>query len=168
VSDARLQKLVEWATGQIGAPVLWFAHGDYYVDANGVTVKLPPSVLAFDCSGLVNYGVHALGGPDRRATHTAQGLWNLSPPFIEAVPEVGSLCFWGKDSNHVIHVALAAAAGRIISADGATPAIRSLAEALKNPHNRVRLHEPTIDQPAYLYRRDVPFLGFRRNILFMP
>lgn len=130
----------------LGAPVLWGAKG--------------PDV--FDCSGLVTTGIWQAGGPDLRHLENAQALHDHSRalgagPSDLALP--GDLVFYGADDKHIIHVATLDEFGGVISADGATPAIRELAVAMANPHNRVVRHA------MVRYRKDTPFVSIHRNVL---
>lgn len=139
-------RFVQLAEEQFGKPVLWAARG--------------PG--AFDCSGLVAWCLHHVGGADLRASHNAQLLHDESPSLetfedraVMVLP--GDLFFYGHDAGNVSHVAIAGRYGTAISADGATPAIRTLELAKANPHNRVRLH----DSPRF--RGDLPYFSRHRN-----
>lgn len=144
-----------WACEQVGRPVLWAAKGDHYVDAGGAVISLP-GVTVYDCSGLVTCGIKAMGGPDHRDVYNAQKLYDACAPVSLLDPEPGDLGFYGRDEQHVDHVVIALAGGHLVSADGATSRIRSLIGA-KEAGAQVRFHQ------AVDYRRDEPFLGFRRN-----
>lgn len=141
--SARAQFL-KAVTDQLGKPVLM-----------GGTA---PDV--FDCSELVAWGVLQAGGVDQRGTHTAQRYHDETRELVGGtdVQQPGDLAFYGVDAAHVSHVAIVDEFGGVISADGATRAIKSLAVALANPSNRVRRHA------AIRYRRDLPYLSVRRNV----
>jgi cell wall-associated NlpC family hydrolase len=129
----------------LGKPVLWGAKG-------------PDS---FDCSGAVTWAIKQVGGPDLRHLDTAQVLYNetrLLMPVAEK-PLAGDLVFYGFGPTSVIHVATVDEHGGVISADGATPDITSMAVTLANPANRVRRH------PVINYRRDTPFVQVHRNTI---
>ncbi len=142
-----------WALNRIGRPVLLSAKGDYFVDARGQVVRLPEDT-AYDCSGLCTSGIKAMGGPDLRDTWNAQKFHD-ELPVIET-PEPGDFGCYGVDGGHVIHVVIALAGGHVLSADGATSSIRTLADA-RRAGAMVRTHY------SHLYRKDVGFLGWRLN-----
>lgn len=128
---------------------------------NAVTAELGKPVLwgALDCSELVAIGVKAAGGPDQSKTHTAQRYHDETRPLTVAeFPQPGDLGFYGHDAHHVIHVVIYVAPGHVLSADGATSRITTLAGA-KAAGAEVRLHA------SEKYRRDVPFLGWNRNTI---
>ena len=137
-------KFLKAVTEQLGKPVLM-----------GGTA---PDV--FDCSELVAWGVLQAGGPDQRGTHTAQRYHDETRELDGGadVQQPGDLVFYGSDPAHVTHVTICDEFGGIISADGATSAIKSLSVALANPHNRVRRHN------TVRYRRDTPYVSVRRNV----
>jgi cell wall-associated NlpC family hydrolase len=133
------------ALEQLGKPCLWARRG--------------PD--AFDCSGVVAWLLNQIGGPDLRATHNAQLLHDESPALeTYSVPPMllsGDLLFYGHDAGSVSHVAIAVRGGMALSADGATPHILKLEDALANPLNRVRLHS------SVRFRKDLPYFSAHRN-----
>ena len=137
----------------LGKPVVWAAKG--------------PD--AFDCSGSVTWCLKSVGGPDLTKTDNAQALHDetraLGAPTTEH-PLPGDLAFYGvyegqgdAQKVHIIHVAVVDEFGGVISADGATSSIRSLQQALANPHNRVTRHA------LIRYRKDTPVVVVHRNTL---
>lgn len=158
-SSVLLQQFAAWCIDQAGKPVLWDAKGDYYYDAAGVKVFLPAGQHVFDCSGLVTSGVKAVGGQDLRDVYNAQKMADTAPQLDLGDAPPGSLGFYGADWQHVNHVVVALAGGHLVSADGATHAIRSLSDAIAKGC-QVRVHT------SFDYRRDEPFLGWRPNTLF--
>lgn len=149
-------QFAEKASELIGVPALWAAKGDYYVAADGSVVHLEKGQLAVDCSGSVTWTMLQLTGVDFRNEYNAQKLSHLCPLHVEP-PDVGDLGFYGPNWDSVNHVVICLAGSHLLSADGATSAIRSLAPALADPWRKVRLHS------SVLYRRDEPFLGWCRN-----
>lgn len=141
----------------IGRPVLWGAKG--------------PD--AFDCSGSVTWSLKQIGGPDLTQLENAQGLHDHSSrelghePTDKPLP--GDLVFYGVYEKlgelrdelkvHIIHVAVADEYEGVISADGATPSIKSISQALANPHNRITRH------PLYRFRKDCPVVVVHRFTL---
>lgn len=120
--SAAREAFVAWCRAQLGKPVLWGQ---------------------LDCSELVARGILAVGGPDMRATHTAQRMHDETPDLVTSqspAPLDGDLMFYGLDAAHVVHVAIWFDGGRVLSADGATRRIKTLAEAEK-AGARVRIHD---------------------------
>lgn len=115
-----------------------------------------------DCSDLVARALKDAGGPDWRETHTAARLHDEASRELVAgeQPLPGDLVFHGYtdgDGNlRVVHVGIWLAGGKVLSADGATRAVKTLEEAKANPRARVRLHE------SIQYRKDLPYLSVRR------
>ncbi len=142
-----------WCCEQVGRPALMSAKGDFYVQ-DGILQQIVGGFV-YDCSGLFTCGLKAMGYPDIRDTHNAQRIADSCPP-ASVMPEPGDVGFYGKDWEHVTHIVIALAGGHLVSADGATKAITTLAEARK-AGAQVRFHA------AADYRRDTPFLGWRRN-----
>lgn len=71
----------------VGTPYIWGG-------------KYPASGL--DCSGLVTYALHKSGGPDWRATHNTDKLWQQLPE--PRFPCAGDLAFYGGRDADVEHV----------------------------------------------------------------
>ncbi|NBD11847.1 C40 family peptidase [Corallococcus silvisoli] len=141
---------------QMGAPYRWGAKG------------LKPSASAlrlFDCSGLVTWCLQEVGGPDWRATHNTDRLWDVCTPVaIEAELLPGDLVLYGRpgtktadgrpvtreDPNHVM---VYVGAGVVVGASGGGSTTLTLADAAA-AGARVKTF------PRIAYRGDV--LGFRR------
>jgi cell wall-associated NlpC family hydrolase len=122
-------RFVAAVESKLGAPVVWAAKGDE----------------AFDCSGLFTWALMKAGGPDIRHTENAQGLFNLTRALGPGeLPLHGDAVFYGADEKSIIHIAVYRGDGSIISADGATSHITSLAVAMANPANRVRIHKSVL------------------------
>lgn len=119
------ERFVEFVKAQMGIPVLWGQKG--------------PG--AYDCSGLVTRAILEAGGPDLTKTHNADRLANETRPLLETEkPIAGDLVFFDRDQNDIEeHVAVYVAEDEIIDAEGATPRIMTLAEAVKR-NARVRTH----------------------------
>jgi cell wall-associated NlpC family hydrolase len=123
------ERFVGAVESKLGAPVVWAAKG-------------PDS---FDCSGLFTWALMKVGGPDIRHTENAQGLFNLTRALGPGeIPLHGDAVFYGADEHSIIHVAVYRGDGSVISADGATSHITSLAVAMANPANRVRIHKSVL------------------------
>lgn len=159
MSGAR-EKAVQWALSQLGAPVMMGYRGDLRFDREHRTL-MPHGLgcLCWDCSGLMAGAVHfGAGGPDLRGTHNAQlfhdGMRELGTAEV-ALP--GDGVFYGHDAQHIIHIGIWCAGGKVISADGATWGITSFEQA-KAGKCRVRLHE------TMFFRPDQAFSEVRRNV----
>lgn len=152
------EKAVTWALGELGAPTLMGYRGDLRFDREHRT--LMPHGLNFhvwDCSGLMAGAIKAAGGPDIRGSHNAQmehDSMRALEPGEEAKP--GDGVFYGANAQHIIHVGIWCAGGKVISADGATWGITSLEQA-KAARCKVRLHE------TMFFRPDQIFSVVRRN-----
>ncbi|RYZ33361.1 MAG: peptidoglycan endopeptidase, partial [Myxococcaceae bacterium] len=72
----------------------------------------------FDCSGLVTWCLHQVGGPDWRMTHNTGRLWDACKPVASVADlQPGDLVLYGKegDPDHVmVHVG----AGVMVGASG--------------------------------------------------
>ena len=133
-------RFIQLALSKLGSVVLWAENG--------------PDV--FDCSGLMLWAMNAAGAklPDQRA----QDLYDCARGLSDGeAPLPGDLAFYGQDPNHITHVGLWLAGGRVLSADGATSRVMDKRLAEANPAARVRLH----DTPQF--RRD--YVETRRNAL---
>jgi cell wall-associated NlpC family hydrolase len=136
-------RFVAAVEAKIGNAVLWGQKG--------------PDV--FDCSGLFTWALKEVGGPDLRHTENAQGLFDLTRELGPGeLPLHGDAVFYGADEHGIIHVAVYRGDGSVVSADGATSHITSLAVAMANPANRVRVHK------SMLFRRE-QLSTVRRNVL---
>ena len=113
---------------------------------------------ATDCSGSVTSSLKLAGGPDLTQTHNAQRLFNETHTVADPLP--GDLVFYGPDEQHVEHVGIWMMGGKVLSADGAQPSIKTVEQALQHPTYRVRLHDDA------RFRPDIPGgnpLSIRRN-----
>lgn len=151
--NARRILYCKWALDRQGGLVLWAAKGNYFVDARGQVVRLPPDT-AWDCSGFAMDGVKAITGRDLRDSWNAQKIADTLPRVLN--PEPADFGVYGADDKHVIHVVIALAGGHVISADGATHSVTTLAGA------RARGAKVTTHQ-SYEFYRSAPFLGWRKN-----
>lgn len=109
-----------------------------------------------DCSELVAVGEHAIGLEDRRSSYRARTYATRNRDTV-VVPKLGDLGFFGPSFEAASHVVACSFGGQILSADGATAAVQDLAEAMRNPRARVRLHN---DISFY---KSAPFLGWRNH-----
>lgn len=111
-----------------------------------------------DCSELVALGHLAAGIGDQTKTHTAQRYHDETRKLLDVEkPEPGDLGFYGAASDQVIHVVIYLAGGHVLSADGATRAVKTIEEARKKGA-AVRLHQ----SPSYY--KNAPFRGWHRNL----
>jgi len=151
-------RYVETAVGWVGKPVLWGAKGEWFLNEKDEKETLPPET-AFDCSGLCTSALLAIGGPDLRAEWNAQHFADGLLPTDK--PQPGDFGIYGSSLNHVIHVVIALAGDNVLSADGATHTVRSLAQAIHRGA-QVRVHHGTA------WYRSEPFMGWRRNKFVIP
>lgn len=113
--QARAQSVLEWAQRKVGAPYVWRGKGLQVWTPAGLA-RHDWAEEVFDCSGLVTCAVHACGGPDWRATHSAQTLFDVLAPALPWA--VGALRLYGKSPRQVTHVALVLGQGSIVEAAG--------------------------------------------------
>ncbi|RKH28570.1 peptidoglycan endopeptidase [Corallococcus praedator] len=125
------------------SPYRWGAKGERA--ANGAQL--------FDCSGLVTWCLHQVGGPDWRKTHNTDRLWDACKPVASVADlQPRDLVLYGKagDSDHVmVHVG----AGVVVGASGGGSRTLTLEDAARTDA-KVKAFT------RVEYRPDV--LGFRR------
>jgi cell wall-associated NlpC family hydrolase len=109
-----------------------------------------------DCSELVAVAYLHVGLPDYRRTWRARDFAKYLKPTDK--PELGDLGFYGHNWERAQHVVIYIGDGRILSASGATSFITDEKTAAAKGA-RVRIYS------THLYRRDIPFLGWRRTPL---
>ncbi|NBD11313.1 NlpC/P60 family protein [Corallococcus sp. Z5C101001] len=89
----------------------------------------PEGPRLFDCSGLVTWALHQVGGPDWRVTHNTDSLWSACSPVASASDLLpGDLVLYGKggDPDHVmVHVG----AGVVVGASGGSSKTLTLEDA---------------------------------------
>jgi murein DD-endopeptidase len=88
----------------LGCPYVWQGKGKSLWTPRGL--ELHPWVgQVFDCSGLVTCALKLAGGPDLRATHNAQTMFDtFAAAADESVP--GTLRFYGTSRRTISHVAI--------------------------------------------------------------
>jgi murein DD-endopeptidase len=143
-------KFLSLVLDQHGAPYRWGAKGE---DAGN-------GLRAFDCSGLVTWALHKVGGPDWRRTHNTDRLLAECNPLSGYTLEglmPGDIVFYGArlpggdmDASHVmVHIG----AGVVFGASGGDSRTLTLADA----H---RAGASVRACPSIHYRKDL--LAFRR------
>ncbi|RYZ40091.1 MAG: peptidoglycan endopeptidase [Myxococcaceae bacterium] len=129
---------------QMHSPYRWGAKGQ-------LASKEGPRL--FDCSGLVTWALHEVGGRDWRQTHNTDRLWAECAPVASVADlQPGDLVLYGKagDPDHVmVHVG----AGVVVGASGGDSKTLTLEDAARDD---ARVKSFTRVE----YRPDV--LGFRR------
>lgn len=99
-----MSALIDAARKHLGAPYVWRGKGKSLWTPRGL--ELHPWVgQVFDCSGLVTVALKAAGGPDLRATHSAQTMFDQFP-IADDFEAAGVLRFYGKSRSQVTHVAI--------------------------------------------------------------
>ncbi|WP_163998700.1 NlpC/P60 family protein [Pyxidicoccus caerfyrddinensis] len=136
------------------ALVLQQMHSPYRWNAKG-TRDATTGQRVFDCSGLVTWTLHQVGGPDWRATHNTDRLWAACAPVDFAALLPGDLVLYHRagapaDAEHVmVHVG----GGVVVGASGGGRATLTLADAAA--------HDARVKALPHLgYRPDL--MGFRR------
>lgn len=130
------ESFVRSALRHVGAPYLWRGKGlDIWTPeglrSNGL------GVLAYDCSGLVTSALRDAGGPDWRASHSAQTLFDTLTPAPTA-DRFGVLRFYGASPTAVTHVAIGLGNGLVLEAAGGDSHTTSL-QAARAANARVRV-----------------------------
>lgn len=130
--------------------VLWRGKGWFLFSADHTPPLIPHghTVPAYDCSGLVTCGLHAVMGIDLRASHNARLLAMESAAIDPTNACAGDLVFYGTGTRpdgtpNIEHVAISLGFddGRVLSADGATSHQQDFDVAANSRACRIRLHE---------------------------
>ncbi|WAS83373.1 MULTISPECIES: C40 family peptidase [unclassified Corallococcus] len=112
------------------ALVLAQMHAPYRWGAKGQRVSADSPRL-FDCSGLVTWAFHQVGGKDWRMTHNTDRLWAECTPVASVADlQAGDLVLYGKagDPDHVmVHVG----AGVVVGASRGGSKTLTLEDALR-------------------------------------
>lgn len=106
----------------------------------------------FDCSGLVTWGLLEAGGPDLRATHNSQLLFDKLQQISSWQKGMTLLSFYGDGPDAVEHVMVVFDDGRAFGTHRGGRRVVTLADA-------IRERAYITFQPSPSYRRDL--LGFR-------
>jgi cell wall-associated NlpC family hydrolase len=156
VDDRRL-RLIEWLQAREGAYYRWGAKGEELPASAWQDVELEPPACRelYDCSGLAACAVLALGGPDWRATHTADRLFHeLEPvPLLQAAP--GDLAFYGQP-DRCSHVMFIVDHGQVFGASGGNASTLTL-ETAHRVGARVRHRSSHLYRPDFRGARKFPF-----------
>ncbi|NBD09256.1 C40 family peptidase [Corallococcus silvisoli] len=132
--------------------VLSQMHEPYRWGAKGQRAS-PDGPRIFDCSGLVTWAFHQVGGKDWRATHNTDRLWAECAPVARAADLLpGDLVLYGRagDPDHVmVHMG----AGVVVGASGGGSKTLTLEDA-------ARVDAKVKAFARAEYRPDI--LGFRR------
>lgn len=136
--DDPREEFVKCALMKLGSTVIWAHKG--------------PDM--FDCSGLVTWSLKRAGGPDLRGSFHAQRLFDGCAEIRAGDEKRGDLAFYGSGPKGIKHVAICLGDGSVLSASGASPAVKDIATAI-SIGARVKIHRKVE------YRRD--FVAIRRN-----
>ncbi|RKH03380.1 peptidoglycan endopeptidase [Corallococcus sp. CA053C] len=139
------------------ALVLAQMHSPYRWGAKGTPVS-KDGPRPFDCSGLVTWAFHQVGGKDWRATHNTDRLWAECAPVASAADlQPGDLVLYGKagDPDHVmVHVG----AGVVVGASGGGSKTLTLEDA-KRADAKVKSFTRVAYRPDVLGFRRLPFVS---------
>jgi len=144
MSPVSYKLVINAALGEIGAPYVWGGKGEMVFDPQkGLVphgfVQGDQLMHVFDCSGLVNWSIKKAGGPDWRATHSAQTLYDLCRNNVDPFDRPGSLVFCGRDFSRVTHVQLSLGGGLVVEAAGGDHFVTTPLHALERGAS-VRAH----------------------------
>ncbi|WP_233583396.1 NlpC/P60 family protein [Corallococcus sp. CA053C] len=137
--------------------VLAQMHSPYRWGAKGQRAAADGPRL-FDCSGLVTWCLHQVGGPDWRGTHNTDRLWDQCRPVASAADlQPGDLVLYGKagDPDHVmVHVG----AGVVVGASGGGSRTLTLEDAVRADAKVKAFSRPEY-RPGILGFRRPPFIS---------
>lgn len=98
------EAVIEAAQRRLGRPYVWRGKGEYLWSPHGLE-RHAFTEPVFDCSGLVTDALLDVGGPDLRASHSTQTMFDAFPEAPDANAR-GVLRFYGKGPNEISHVAI--------------------------------------------------------------
>ncbi len=100
------ERVIHETLKQVGIPYIWTGKGDSVWDATKGLVRT--QTMGFDCSGLQTWGLWKAGGPDWRASQSAQTLYD-SQPKASVVQQASKphYRYYGADIKSIHHIALA-------------------------------------------------------------
>ncbi len=104
----------------LGSPYVWQGKGKSLWSPRGLILHAWVGQV-FDCSGLVTCAAKLAGGPDFRATHAAQTMFDEFPVAGD-FEAPGVLRFYGTSRTNVTHVAICTghdAQGRVLVIEAA-------------------------------------------------
>lgn len=131
---------------QMGAPYRWGSKGQV----------VRPGIRTFDCSGLVTWALHKVGGPDWRATHNTDRLWDECRR-VDA-PQPGDVVLYGAGGArpNPNHVMVCLSDGLVLGASGGGSRTLTLADA-EAQGARVKVFTSADYRPDRLGFRALPF-----------
>ncbi|AEI65583.1 NlpC/P60 family protein [Corallococcus macrosporus] len=126
MSSSQRASFVSTVLSQMHSPYRWGGKGER-----------DPSTgqRVFDCSGLVTWALHEVGGPDWRATHHTGRLWTSCArvsPADELLP--GDLVLYHRQGDPVTpeHVMVVVGGGVVVGASGGGSRTLTLADAARD------------------------------------
>lgn len=134
-------KVIDFAMAAQGCWYVWGGKGDMMWTPQGLSAR--HSFPVYDCSGLITDALRLAGGPDWRATHSANVLFTTLPkvePLLLNEPArwlAGTLLFYG-DKGHASHVALVIGGNWMVEAAGGDSTCTSV-EIARERNARVRV-----------------------------
>lgn len=84
-----------------------------------------------DCSGLVVEWHKSLGLVKNMDDFSAQSLWEFYKKYPGRPLDFGTLLFWGKTSQEIVHVTIALNKDYMVGAEGGTAAIKMPMDAAR-------------------------------------
>ena len=114
----------------LGAPYIWRGKGAFLwtpTDLKAHNFGQP----VFDCSGFVAHCLWQAGGPDVRASHNAQRMFNEWVVAPNDGGQQGGCAFFGSAPDKIDHVALCLGGGQGLEACGGDHTTTDLMEAAR-------------------------------------
>lgn len=99
-----IEAVIAAAQRYAGCPYVWRGKGRELWSPKGLA-RHEWIGHVFDCSGLIGQAIKDAGGPDLRATHSAQSYFDHFP-VAELADARGVLRLYGESPERVTHVAL--------------------------------------------------------------
>lgn len=132
-----IQDFIDAALAYQGAPYVWCGKGHQLWSTVGL-VSHSWHFPVFDCSGLVGTAIRDAGGPDWRATRSAETYRKECAPSLDPWA-FGALRLYGRNGK-ADHIAIVLAQGYVLEAAGGDSSTRTPADAAKRRHACVRVN----------------------------
>jgi hypothetical protein len=99
---ANRDRFIDELLARAGSPYVWGGNGLWLWTPKGLVIHSWTQPV-YDCVGLVKVALLSAGGPDLRATHNAQSLYDASTPAAVS-HRPGNLLFYGENVSGVVRV----------------------------------------------------------------